>query len=743
MRKIYSFLIALLAVCGMAQAQVVFDFSTDNAYELFGFTGFSSSDDNFGDFTEDGSVTSGDVTITVSPSGGKNANRMWNGSLRMYGGTMTIVSKGEKITSINFVINSSKWGEANSANVGTLTKGEWAGEAEEVVITIAANTQLKSMTVNLGGETPVPTPTIDWTSTAEAPLSVAAVLEKAAQLKGGEASDKEVYVKGQIAAITEIGTVNATTGEPYGNATYTIVDNPAVDGQSLVVFRGFGLDGAKLAEGDIKEGDEVVVVGIIKNYVDKEGVATIEVDKGNKIYSLNGETGGGDTPTPQPTEGERGDGSLENPFNYLAAAKAASALEAGAKSEQDYYIAGRISEIKYTFSAQYGTATFFISDNGQTENQFQVYGAYYLGNRAWVDGDTQIAVGDTVIICGKIMNYKGTTPETVSKENFIYSLNGVTDGGNPDPQPTIDWTSSAEAPLTVAALIEKASQLAAGAKSNVEVFVKGIVSEMVDMSVEYGNATYYISDDGQTENQFYVYRGKGLQGENFTATDTLKVGDEVIVVGYVTNFVKDEVSTLEFASGSKLYSLNGLTEKEPEPYETEGAGLLDDPYTIADIQHIGNVKENGTTGWVMGYIVGYADGSMKNSVFGIEAPEGKEVLDTNILLAASADETDAANCIPVQLSKQFDMREVLSLKAVPENLGKKLWIQGEFITYFSVPGVKNVTDWSFDGETITTNVNNVRNATANQTIYNLAGQRVKTINRSGLYIVGGKKVVVK
>lgn len=128
---------------------------------------------------------------------------------------------------------------------------------------------------------------------------------------------------------------------------------------------------------------------------------------------------------------------------------------------------------------------------------------------------------------------------------------------------------------------------------------------------------------------------------------------------------------------------------------------------------------------------------------GVEAPEGKEVLETNILLAASADETDAANCIPVQLSKQFDMREVLSLKAVPENLGKKIWIQGEFLTYFSVPGVKNVADWSFDGQTITTAVNNLPTASSNQTIYNIAGQRVKTINRSGLYIVDGKKVVVK
>ena len=50
----------------------------------------------------------------------------------------------------------------------------------------------------------------------------------------------------------------------------------------------------------------------------------------------------------------------------------------------------------------------------------------YLGNRAWVEGDTQVAVGDRVVICGKITNYGGNTPETASKLAYIYSLNGQT-----------------------------------------------------------------------------------------------------------------------------------------------------------------------------------------------------------------------------------------------------------------------------------------------------------------------------
>lgn len=136
-------------------------------------------------------------------------------------------------------------------------------------------------------------------------------------------------------------------------------------------------------------------------------------------FEGSGNTGNDDTPT--------GNGTLESPYNPKAAYDAAAQLEKDAKSENDVYIAGVISSIKYTFSAQYGTATFNISEDGTTNGtQFPCYSVLYLGNRAWVEGDTQVAVGDRVVICGKITNYGGNTPETASKLAYIYSLNGQT-----------------------------------------------------------------------------------------------------------------------------------------------------------------------------------------------------------------------------------------------------------------------------------------------------------------------------
>ena len=78
-------------------------------------------------------------------------------------------------------------------------------------------------------------------------------------------------------------------------------------------------------------------------------------------------------------------------------------------------------------------------------------------------------------------------------------------------------------PYTVAQALE-----AAAANG---VYVKGIVSQIDEISTQYGNATYWISDDGLTTTQFKIYRGKYLDNTAFTAEDELQLGDEVVITG--------------------------------------------------------------------------------------------------------------------------------------------------------------------------------------------------------------------
>lgn len=123
-----------------------------------------------------------------------------------------------------------------------------------------------------------------------------------------------------------------------------------------------------------------------------------------------------------------GDGSLENPFNALAAIKEAGLLTEGEVSAKQYYVMGKVSGIKYLYTTQRGTATFYLSDDGTQDNQFYVYGSYYLENLPWREGNAQIALGDDIIVYGKLANYNGTL-EMSNKENYIYSHNGQTVSG--------------------------------------------------------------------------------------------------------------------------------------------------------------------------------------------------------------------------------------------------------------------------------------------------------------------------
>lgn len=194
---------------------------------------------------------------------------------------------------------------------------------------------------------------------------------------------------------------------------------------------------------DMNDGTATVVVWTVNNkdewkdVVKKDGTVTV---RGKYLkYEQNGNVKhemvdayiekfeASDTPGGTTESEPKGTGTQADPYNAAGVLAFIKTLEGSNESANDVYIKGKISSIKYTFSAAYGTATFDISDDGTTNgSQFTCYSVYTLGNQAWVDGNTQIAVNDEVVICGKVYNYNGTTPETVSKKAYIYSLNGKT-----------------------------------------------------------------------------------------------------------------------------------------------------------------------------------------------------------------------------------------------------------------------------------------------------------------------------
>ncbi len=285
-----------------------------------------------------------------------------------------------------------------------------------------------------GGNTGTP----KGTGTQADPYNAAAANAAVANLTWTSTSEYQttdpVYVKGKISRIADKGTY--TESGTYGNASFYISDDGATGGSEFYCFHVLYLGNQKYTSGtDIKVGDEVIVYGKLMNYRGN----TPETANGAYLYSLNGTTqggggGGGNTGTP------KGTGTQADPYNAAAANAAASTLTYTDKDNyqksDNVYIKGKISRIavdknnvEQVFTAQFGNASFYISDDGSASNEFYVYRALFLGNAKWQEGNTQIKVGDEVIICGKLMNFNGKTPETVANESYIYSLNGTTQGG--------------------------------------------------------------------------------------------------------------------------------------------------------------------------------------------------------------------------------------------------------------------------------------------------------------------------
>lgn len=230
-------------------------------------------------------------------------------------------------------------------------------------------------------------------------------------------------------------------------------------------------------------------------------------------------------------------GTVNNPFNI---AEAKAYIDEG--GSEDVYVKGIISEIVSEFSTQNGYATFWISDDGSAKD-FEAYHVFSLTNENWVEGDPQIKVGDEVLLCGKLTKY-GETYETSKNKAYIYALNGKA-------APAGEGTAADPFNVTKAMDLVYGGQTPSG-----EVYVKGIISQIDQVSTSYGNAQYWISDDGGNKYQLEIYRGKFLGGASFTSEDQIAVGDVVVVAGELTLY--NDVA--EFKANNKIISLNGKTE---------------------------------------------------------------------------------------------------------------------------------------------------------------------------------------
>ena len=274
----------------------------------------------------------------------------------------------------------------------------------------------------------------------------------------------------------------------------------------------------------------------------------------------------------------KGSGTAEDPFNVVALD---SLMDNEFDANATYYVKGVVSQVG-TFNESYGNITYYIKDE-EASTTFYVYRGLGLGGAKFTS-ESDIAIGDSVVVAGNVTIYNGTKEFVTNKSHIVY-LNGKTasNSGTSTAEPT--GTGTKTDPYNVAAVLKLYENNSYD--SNKEVYVKGIVAK-VGIDTGYGNATYYISDDGTSTNDFEIYRGKYLNGDKFTSTDQLEVGQTVVVCGKLTEYN----STKEMAQGSKLISIEGEGTTSGSDETTTGENITISGTTV---NLINNAVTAGTT----------------------------------------------------------------------------------------------------------------------------------------------------
>ena len=301
----------------------------------------------------------------------------------------------------------------------------------------------------------------------------------------------------------KITTIDTAYSEQYGNITVTIQIGDLAD-KPIQCFRMKG-DGIA----DLKVDDEITVEGLLKNHN-----GTIEFDAGCQLIGM---------------------GEILDPAKIV---RQAYALAAGATME-NVTLTGVITTIDTAYSAQYGNITVTIQIGDLADKPIQ---CYRLKGAEGVD-ISGLAVGDTITVTGTIKNFVKNNVSTIEFDTGC----------------TVSEIVKAVAPKTQEEIVADAYALEAGATME-NVTLTGVITTIdTAYSAQYGNITVTIQIGDLADKPIQCYRLKGAEGVDISG---LAVGDAITVTGTIKNFVKNEVSTIEFDTGCTVSEIVKATPAE-------------------------------------------------------------------------------------------------------------------------------------------------------------------------------------
>ena len=390
------------------------------------------------------------------------------------------------------------------------------------------------------------------------------------------------FVKTAAGDVKETPTITFSELNTTVEIGETVTNSATIDPEGLEIT--YSSDDEDVAEVDAATGE---VTGVAA------GTATITASfAGNDNYEAASESY---TITVVDPSAVANDGSLEHP--YTASEARALALSG---DEGSYYISGIVTKIQNQYDANYGTANFWIDENGQSQTVFEGYKIKYFGDNKWVVGNAQIALNDNVIIYGTLTVYNETTPETSS--GYLVSLNGKTKGltpgaltvtpNNNNKQITVTWGAATGTESAISYAVSCGTQnynaSAAGSytftMADYGQYSVSVVASAQDAVSATASASVILSDPSSTTPtlQYTLDGTDATQGSNGYATNSDITQNNVSWVAtanttispwrfggknltnvdralYSTTAISSNISSIEVESGSATATVNSLT----------------------------------------------------------------------------------------------------------------------------------------------------------------------------------------
>ena len=313
-------------------------------------------------------------------------------------------------------------------------------------------------------------------------------------------------------------------------------------------------------------------------------------------------------------------------------------------------------------------------------------------------------------------------------------------------------------PYTVAEALEVINALENGATTADKFYVKGFVVGTPDIQKKedgtfYGNANFTIADTKGGTDLLTCYRLKGIDNANIESEDYIKEDDELVVMGQLQKYVKNEVVTPEVKSGHIVSIKSEVVIPTPE---VEGTKIAEFDYTTAEAYPFFRLDPPATASYDVtgGALV------INNTValeewwnlqpFVLDWFNVKEGANYNIAIYMEATDEVTYNInfgtwgssMPLYGIKAPAARgwSVCTIEnatfATSGNDAHILFQCGAFVGTVKIYKVELY-------EVAGTGINNVNAAKAENAVrYNLAGQKVSN-DYKGVVIENGKKVVVK